>query len=77
VFSSPNGHDSESPFGSAETVLLDRAIDHEDEHSLHQGAVEYLEDQPGNFWSIRVEGCHKAFGRTKILQGVDLGIPEG
>jgi phospholipid/cholesterol/gamma-HCH transport system ATP-binding protein len=69
--------DERSPFGSADTALLDRAVDHEDEHALHQGAVDYLEEKPGNFWSIRVEGAHKAFGRAKILQGVTLGIPEG
>jgi phospholipid/cholesterol/gamma-HCH transport system ATP-binding protein len=39
--------------------------------------VHFVEENPGAFWSIRVEGAHKAFGRTKILQGVDLGIPEG
>jgi phospholipid/cholesterol/gamma-HCH transport system ATP-binding protein len=69
--------DDRSPFGSTETALLDRAFDHQDEHALHEGAVDFVEETPGNFWSIRVEGAHKAFGRTKILQGVDLGIPEG
>jgi phospholipid/cholesterol/gamma-HCH transport system ATP-binding protein len=39
--------------------------------------VDFVEEKPGFFWSIRVEGAHKAFGRTRILQGVDLGIPEG
>ena len=58
-------------------ALLDRAIVHEDEHALHEGAVDFAEEAPGYFWSIRVEGAHKAFGRTRILQGVDLGIPEG
>jgi phospholipid/cholesterol/gamma-HCH transport system ATP-binding protein len=68
---------AESPFGAHESALLDQAIDHEDEHALHQGAVEFIEDEPGAFWSIRVLDCHKAFGRTRILQGVQLGIPEG
>jgi phospholipid/cholesterol/gamma-HCH transport system ATP-binding protein len=77
VFSSSNGHAPDTAMPSSQAALLDRAIDHEDEHALHQGAVDYLEDDPGNFWSIRVLDCHKAFGRTKILQGVDLGIPEG
>ena len=73
-----NAHDDmDSPFGPDTTALLDAAVDHQDEHALHEGAVEYLEDQPGDFWSIRVQDCYKAFGKTKILQGVDLGIPEG
>jgi phospholipid/cholesterol/gamma-HCH transport system ATP-binding protein len=73
-----NDRDDESnPFGTADTALLDRAVDHEDEHALHQGALDFIEEKPGNFWSIRVEGAHKAFGRVKILQGVTLGIPEG
>jgi len=78
VSTESNGPDDErSPFGSAETALLDRAADLADEHSLHQGALDYLEAKPGEFWSIRVLDCYKAFGRAKILQGVDLGIPEG
>jgi phospholipid/cholesterol/gamma-HCH transport system ATP-binding protein len=63
--------------GAGRAALLDRAVAHEGEHALHEGAVDFVEEAPGSFWSIRVEGAHKAFGRTKILQGVDLGIPEG
>jgi phospholipid/cholesterol/gamma-HCH transport system ATP-binding protein len=78
LFTERNGQDDDgSPFGSTETALLDQAFEHHDEHALHQGAVDYVEDKPGNFWSIRVIDVHKAFGRTKILQGVELGIPEG
>jgi phospholipid/cholesterol/gamma-HCH transport system ATP-binding protein len=65
----------ESPFGPRQTALLDQAA--EFEYQLHEGAVEFAEEHPGYFWSIRVIGVHKAFGRTKILRGVDLGIPEG
>jgi phospholipid/cholesterol/gamma-HCH transport system ATP-binding protein len=65
----------ESPFGPRQTALLDQAA--EFEYQLHEGAVEFAEQQAGYFWSIRVAGVHKAFGRTKILRGVDLGIPEG
>ncbi len=57
--------------------LLDRAADHADEHALHQGTVELQERVPGEFWSIETRGVKKAFGRAKILQGLDLGIPEG
>src|SRR5438132_11864887 len=65
------------PFGPHTAALLDQAIEHEDEHALHEGAVEFAEEQEGAFWSIRVVGAHKAFGKVRILQGVDLGIPEG
>jgi phospholipid/cholesterol/gamma-HCH transport system ATP-binding protein len=63
--------------GAGRAALLDRAIEAQEEHALHEGAVDFVEEKPGSFWSILVEGAHKAFGRTKILQGVDLGIPEG
>ena len=82
MFTDRNGQEDDgNPFGAAETALLDQAAGYapglEDEHALHQGALDYAEDKPGNFWSIRVVDCHKSFGRAKILQGVDLGIPEG
>jgi phospholipid/cholesterol/gamma-HCH transport system ATP-binding protein len=70
-------HEQEPTLGSHATALLDRAAAHEDEHALHEGAVEFSEEYPGAFWSIRVEGAHKAFGAARILQGVELGIPEG
>jgi phospholipid/cholesterol/gamma-HCH transport system ATP-binding protein len=63
-----------SPFGPHQTALLDQAAEYE--YQLHEGAVEFAEEQPGYFWSIRVAGVHKAFGRSRILRGVDLGIPE-
>src|ERR1700676_4547744 len=63
----------ENPFGPRATALLDQAAEYE----LHEGAVQFAEEQPGNFWSIRVVDVYKAFGRAKILRGVDLGIPEG
>jgi phospholipid/cholesterol/gamma-HCH transport system ATP-binding protein len=67
--------EEESSVDPHTAALLDKAADYE--YALHEGAVEYAEEQPGYFWSIRVINCHKAFGRTKILRGVDLGIPEG
>ena len=33
-----------TPFNPREATLLDQAIDHSDEHSLHEGAVEYKEE---------------------------------
>src|SRR5439155_9723213 len=32
---------------------------------------------PGESWAIEVRGLHKAFGPSRVLAGVDLGIPEG
>jgi phospholipid/cholesterol/gamma-HCH transport system ATP-binding protein len=65
----------ETPFGPRATALLDQAA--EFEYALHEGAVDFAEEQPGYFWSIRVLEVHKAFGSSKILRGVNLGIPEG
>jgi phospholipid/cholesterol/gamma-HCH transport system ATP-binding protein len=65
----------ENPFGPHATALLDQAAEYE--HELHEGAMDFAEADPGQFWSIKVVDCHKAFGPTKILRGVDLGIPEG
>jgi phospholipid/cholesterol/gamma-HCH transport system ATP-binding protein len=76
-FAQDSTNEQEAPFGPQTAALLDQAIAHEDEHALHEGAVEFAEEQEGAFWSIRVAGAHKAFGKTRILQGVDLGIPEG
>ncbi|WP_230316197.1 ABC transporter ATP-binding protein [Conexibacter sp. W3-3-2] len=57
--------------------LLDQAADFTDEHALHQGSVLLEERVPGEFWSLETRNVHKSFGRSKILQGLDLGIPEG
>jgi phospholipid/cholesterol/gamma-HCH transport system ATP-binding protein len=67
----------ETPFSPETAALLDQAATHEDEHALHEGAVDFAEEYPGAFWSLRVMGAHKAFGKARILRGVDLGIPEG
>jgi phospholipid/cholesterol/gamma-HCH transport system ATP-binding protein len=73
--SKPSEPIEENPFGPRATALLDQAAEYE--HELHEGAMDFAEEDPGQFWSIKVVDCHKAFGRTKILQGVNLGIPEG
>jgi len=57
--------------------LLDQATEFTGDHELHQGSVTLEEKVPGEFWSLETQNVHKAFGRTKILQGLDLGIPEG
>jgi phospholipid/cholesterol/gamma-HCH transport system ATP-binding protein len=53
--------------------LLDQAAD----YSMHQGPLMLEEQAPGEFWSIYCRGVHKAFGRNKVLNGLELGIPEG
>jgi phospholipid/cholesterol/gamma-HCH transport system ATP-binding protein len=58
--------------------LLDQAADFENnEHAHHEGALEFDESQFGPFWSIQIQNVKKAFGRNKILDGLELGIPEG
>jgi phospholipid/cholesterol/gamma-HCH transport system ATP-binding protein len=57
--------------------LLDKANDFEDEHALHEGALEFDDSSFGPFWSIECRNVKKSFGRTKILDGLELGIPEG
>ncbi|HEX4106761.1 MAG TPA: ABC transporter ATP-binding protein [Solirubrobacteraceae bacterium] len=54
-------------------ALLDRAAEFE----YHKGALQFHEERAGDFWSIRVNDVHKSFGRNKVLNGLDLGIPEG
>ena len=61
--------------GDAEpSELLDQAAEYGD---IHEGAVQFEESRPGEFWSIRIEDVHKAFGSNPILNGLKLGIPEG
>ncbi|MEA2169211.1 MAG: phospholipid/cholesterol/gamma-HCH transport system ATP-binding protein, partial [Solirubrobacteraceae bacterium] len=58
--------------------LLDQAADFEhNEHAHHEGALEFDESQFGPFWSIQIQNVKKSFGRNKILDGLELGIPEG
>jgi phospholipid/cholesterol/gamma-HCH transport system ATP-binding protein len=55
--------------------LLDRTI--EDGYKYHQGQMAFAEGEPGEFWSIRVENVVKWFDGVRILNGLDLYIPEG
>lgn len=61
--------------GDGATGLLDQAAEFGYEH--HRGALAYREEQPGHFWSIETVAVHKSFGATAVLNGLDLGIPEG
>jgi phospholipid/cholesterol/gamma-HCH transport system ATP-binding protein len=67
--------DHESKFDAATQQLLDRAAEHG--YEFHEGGMDFPEENPGEFWSIRVENAHKAFGRNRVLNGLNLGIPEG
>ncbi|WP_320670028.1 ABC transporter ATP-binding protein [Patulibacter defluvii] len=59
---------------SPETAaLLDRAAGYD----LHQGAMHVPEDRPGDFWSIECIDLYKAFGSNRVMNGLNVGIPEG
>jgi phospholipid/cholesterol/gamma-HCH transport system ATP-binding protein len=64
-----------SKFDAQTQALLDQAADFE--YQYHEGAMEYTEEKPGYFWSIKVENAFKSFGRNKVLNGLNVGIPEG
>lgn len=61
------------PLGSE---LLDRAATYRG-HALHEGSADFIEREPGEFWSIRCEGVTKRFGSNAVLNGLDFAIPEG
>jgi phospholipid/cholesterol/gamma-HCH transport system ATP-binding protein len=65
----------ESKFDPTTQQLLDQAA--EFGYEYHEGSTDFQEATPGEFWSIRVENAHKAFGRNRVLNGLNLGIPEG
>ncbi len=65
----------ESKFAPSTQQLLDQAA--EFGYEYHEGSTDFKEAKPGEFWSIRVENAHKAFGRNRVLNGLNLGIPEG
>jgi phospholipid/cholesterol/gamma-HCH transport system ATP-binding protein len=65
--------DPESKFTPETQQLLDRAAGYEH----HEGGLDFAENQPGEFWSIKVENCYKAFGSNVVMNGLNLGIPEG
>jgi phospholipid/cholesterol/gamma-HCH transport system ATP-binding protein len=68
-----NGSDESSKFPFETQALLDRAAGYEH----HEGAMAFHEREPGEFWSITVENCYKAFGSNAVMKGLTLGIPEG
>jgi phospholipid/cholesterol/gamma-HCH transport system ATP-binding protein len=63
-------HDADDPRNRG---LLDEALSYE----LHSGALRVDESRPGDFWSVECIDVYKAFGRNRVLNGLNLGIPEG
>jgi phospholipid/cholesterol/gamma-HCH transport system ATP-binding protein len=55
--------------------VLDQAAEYS--YDLHSGQDRFREENPGDFWSIQVDNVHKTFGTNAVLNGLDLGIPEG
>jgi phospholipid/cholesterol/gamma-HCH transport system ATP-binding protein len=73
----PARHQPEPPtqtgFDAATTELLEQAGDFQ----YHEGALSFHESVPGEFWSIQFKDVYKNFGRHQVLDGLNLGIPEG
>ena len=65
--------DDSSGFTAAQTALLDRAAGYE----YHEGPMIVEEKHPGDFWAIECRDVYKRFGRNQILNGLNVGIPEG
>jgi phospholipid/cholesterol/gamma-HCH transport system ATP-binding protein len=68
-----DGTDENSKFPVETQALLDRAAGYE----YHEGAMPFTERTPGEFWSIKVENCFKSCGSNAVMNGLNLGIPEG
>jgi phospholipid/cholesterol/gamma-HCH transport system ATP-binding protein len=62
-----------SGFSPSQRELLDEAAD----YVHHAGALAVEESHPGDFWSVEMIDVYKAFGRNRVLNGLNLGIPEG
>jgi len=60
-------------FDERQVALLDQAAEYE----LHRGAMAVREERPGDFWSVECIDVHKAFGRNRVLNGLNVGIPDG
>jgi phospholipid/cholesterol/gamma-HCH transport system ATP-binding protein len=62
-------------FSEDQRRLLDRAVEHA--YTLHEGAMEVAQKRPGDFWSIECVDVYKRFESNQVLNGLNLGIPEG
>jgi phospholipid/cholesterol/gamma-HCH transport system ATP-binding protein len=54
-------------------ALLDRASGYD----LHQGPMTVPQRNPGDFWSIECIDLYKSFGSNRVMNGLNVGIPEG
>jgi phospholipid/cholesterol/gamma-HCH transport system ATP-binding protein len=59
----------------ATAALLEQGLQYAE--TAPGGAITVEERVPGEFWSIMIEDVVKAFGSHKVLNGLNLGIPEG
>jgi phospholipid/cholesterol/gamma-HCH transport system ATP-binding protein len=64
-----------SGFDAEQQKLLDEAADYG--YGMHSGALAVEERKPGDFWSVECIDVYKAFGRNRVLNGLNLGIPDG
>jgi phospholipid/cholesterol/gamma-HCH transport system ATP-binding protein len=69
----PGEGEEESRFSPATRAILDQAADYQ----FHQGALGYAEQEPGYYWSIECRDVYKSFGSNVVLNGLNVGIPEG
>ena len=60
-------------FSPEQEELLDRAAEYE----LHSGALAVKEEHPGDFWAVECIDVYKAFGKNRVLNGLNVGIPDG
>jgi phospholipid/cholesterol/gamma-HCH transport system ATP-binding protein len=65
--------DDASGFSAEQTELLDRASGYE----YHEGPMIVDEANPGDFWAIECRDVYKRFGSNQILNGLNVGVPEG
>jgi len=68
-----NEDSDETGFSAAQRDLLEGAS----EFQHHTGAMAVTERNPGDFWSVECIDVYKSFGRNRVLNGLNLGIPEG
>ncbi|MDO9409318.1 ABC transporter ATP-binding protein [Patulibacter sp.] len=54
-------------------ALLDRASGYD----YHQGPMTVPQRNPGDFWSIECIDLYKSFGSNRVMNGLNVGIPEG
>jgi phospholipid/cholesterol/gamma-HCH transport system ATP-binding protein len=60
-------------FSDEQRDLLDQAADYD----YHSGALAMDEERSGDFWSVECIDVYKTFGRNRVLNGLNVGIPDG